>query len=134
LLTLVACCLSALLLLLCCATVPDRKQKGVLQPASRSPEVLLVKELTAALQANEDVAAACLKLQAQLQGEGQCSTASCHGSLLALSCCIAFAPAPKSARAWPAAANTCDSPGHVWDLHWTCARSLQQVTIFWFVD
>ncbi|WIA09029.1 hypothetical protein OEZ85_008443 [Tetradesmus obliquus] len=47
--------------------VPDRKQKGVLQPASRSPEVLLVKELTAALQANEDVAAACLKLQAQLQ-------------------------------------------------------------------
>ncbi|KAF6266710.1 Fanconi anaemia protein FancD2 nuclease-domain-containing protein [Scenedesmus sp. NREL 46B-D3] len=47
--------------------VPDRKQKGVLQPASRSPEVLLVKELTAALQANEEVAAACLKLQAQLQ-------------------------------------------------------------------
>jgi hypothetical protein len=49
--------------------VPDRKQKGAMQPASRSPEVLLVKELTAALQANEEVAAACLKLQAQLQGE-----------------------------------------------------------------
>jgi hypothetical protein len=33
--------------------------------------VLLVKELVAALQANEDVAATCLKLQAQLQGEPQ---------------------------------------------------------------
>eukprot|EP00882_Tetradesmus_deserticola_P024430 GHRQ01026698.1.p2 GENE.GHRQ01026698.1~~GHRQ01026698.1.p2 ORF type:complete len:202 (+),score=96.91 GHRQ01026698.1:184-789(+) len=47
--------------------VPDRKQKGALQPAGRSPEVLLVKELTAAMQANEEAAAACLKLQAQLQ-------------------------------------------------------------------
>lgn len=37
--------------------------------------MLLVKELTAALQANEDVAAACLKLQAQLQGEAHRSTA-----------------------------------------------------------
>jgi hypothetical protein len=61
----------------CCAAVPDRKQKGVLQPASRSPEVLLVKELTAALQANEEVAAACLKLQAQLQ-----SKAAAHLSFL----------------------------------------------------
>jgi hypothetical protein len=51
--------------------VPDRKQKGALQPSSRSAEVLLVKELVAALQANEEVAAACLKLQAQLQGEPQ---------------------------------------------------------------
>jgi Tfp pilus assembly major pilin PilA len=51
--------------------VPDRKQKGALQPSCRSAEVLLVKELVAALQANEEVAAACLKLQAQLQGKPQ---------------------------------------------------------------
>jgi hypothetical protein len=50
-------------------TVPDRRQKGLLHPGSKSPEALLVRELVAALQANPAAATACLKLQACLTGK-----------------------------------------------------------------
>lgn len=48
--------------------VPDRRQKGLLHPGSRSPEALLVRELVAAVQGNPAAAAACLKLQGASQG------------------------------------------------------------------
>lgn len=58
---------------MCCnavaGAVPDRRQKGLLHPGSKSPEALLVRELVAALQANPAAATACLKLQASLTGK-----------------------------------------------------------------
>eukprot|EP00879_Flechtneria_rotunda_P027893 GHRR01029940.1.p1 GENE.GHRR01029940.1~~GHRR01029940.1.p1 ORF type:complete len:202 (+),score=78.31 GHRR01029940.1:219-824(+) len=43
--------------------VIDRKQKGAAMPNTRSPEVLLVKELINALQTSEVAATACMQLE-----------------------------------------------------------------------
>lgn len=51
------------------SAVANRKQKGAVLSRSKSPEVLLVKELMSALQGNEAVAAAAFKLEAAITGD-----------------------------------------------------------------